>query len=421
MSTKPLVRYSRYIVPVVYLGFCLWGAWFSAHDGLSRLKSTSAVDENNLAYAQEAVRLSPSDPVAYYARSKVFSNAGDVEKGINDLQRAVELSPNDHFLWLELGYLRSQTDDLPGALDNFRRAAALAPFYAQPRWYLGHLLLSINQSDEGFAELRRAATSDPTLYTGLLDLAAQVHGNNGAEIVRVGDPRNTMERIDLARFLIERGDIKESVELLKSSDLTEADRLPLVQALATAKHFYAAYKVWAIDRGEGESGIPPFGQVTNGDFENDISGESVFNWRIGQKQDALSFSLDRREPRSGAKSLRVVFKGNSEPDAPIISQTILVEPSTRYKLVFSMRTKEIVTGGLPILIVTDQSSSDNHELSPGQKIPGGTSEWQEHELNFVTPEGAEAITLSLKRQHCTNSPCPIFGELWLDNISLRPM
>src|SRR5215211_4383329 len=177
MPVQSHIGFSRHILPAFYLLLCGWGFWFSAHDGLSRWRSGSAVPQNNITYAEEAVSLTPSDPDAYYARAKIFGAAGDVGKEIEDLRRSAELRANDYYLWLELGYAQSKTDDLQGALSSFRRSVALAPFYGQPRWYLGHTMLRISQFEEGFKELRKAAASSPDLYPELLDLAPEVYGN----------------------------------------------------------------------------------------------------------------------------------------------------------------------------------------------------------------------------------------------------
>lgn len=408
----------RYLLHAFYLCVCVGGAVFCFRDGASRYSSKLALDNNNLDYAERAVKLSPSDPVAYYSRGKVLGAAGDAAEGVEDLARAAALRPSDHFLWLELGYLQSKTEDLQRALVSLRRAVALAPHYAQPRWYLGHTLLRVNQPDEGFKELRRAAAADPELYAGLLDLAAQVYGDNLAEIERVADPQSLKERLALAQAFIKRGEVARGVGIIKVEGLTDADRLPLVQELLAAKRFYEAHEVWVLGRGRGAE---PFGLITNGEFESDKLDESGFNWKLIQKQNVVDVTLDSVEPRSGANSCRIVFKGKSDPDVPVISQIVLVEPATRYKLLFSTRAKEIVTGGLPLVVVTDLSSSEPRELCRGEQLPAGTSGWQDHELSFVTPEGTKAIAISLRRQRCLKSLCPIFGELWLDNLSMERM
>jgi tetratricopeptide (TPR) repeat protein len=409
----------RCLLQVFYLVVCVGGAVFCFRDGASRYNSKLALDNGDPDYAGRAVKLSHSDPLAYYSRGKVLGDAGDIAGGVEDLARAAALRPADHFLWLELGYLQSKTEDLQGALVSLRRAVALAPHYAQPRWYLGHTLLRVNQPDEGFRELRRAAAADPELYAGLLDLAAQVYGDNMPEIERVADPRSLKERLVLAQAFIKRGEVERGVGIVKAEGLTDADRLPLVEELLAAKRFYEAHEVWVLGRGRPDGRAGPFGLITNGEFESDRLDESGFNWKLIQKQNAVDVTLDGVEPRGGAKSCRIVFKGKSDPDMAIISQIVLVEPATRYKLVFSTRAKEIVTGGLPLVLVTDLNSSEPRELCRGEQVSGGTSGWREHELSFVTPEGTKAIAVSLRRQRCRRSPCPIFGELWLDNMSMR--
>ena len=64
---------------------------------------------------------------------------------------------------------------------DFEAAVRLAPFYAQPRWYLGNMLLQAGRLDEGFAELRRAVKSDPSYLPDTIQRATEAFaGDSGA-------------------------------------------------------------------------------------------------------------------------------------------------------------------------------------------------------------------------------------------------
>lgn len=122
--------------------------------------------------------------------------------------------------------------------------------------------------------------------------------------------------------------------------------------------------------------------------------------------------------QSGTKSLLIEFLGESNPDTPLLSQVILVKPSTRYRVNFAARTQKIVTGGLPLVTVTDSTGSKKFRAeSPA--LAQGSTDWQIVSFNFQTEPETDAITLSLQRKNCTTSPCPIFGSLWLDSFSIE--
>ena len=142
-------------------------------------------------------------------------------------------------------------------------------------------------------------------------------------------------------------------------------------------------------------------------------------WRPS-REPGLSLSLDAQHAHTGAHSLRVDFNGNSNPGAPIVSQLILAEPVTRYKLDFAARMQKIVTGGLPVIIVSE-ATGERRELGRSVALHQGTSDWQTFGFEFATGPTSEAIVVSLQRENCTSSPCPIFGTLNLDSFTLERM
>lgn len=421
MRTSEKIRdYLRYIALVIYLGVCLSAGWLSARDGLSRLKSKAALDGNDLAAAQKAVRLSPSDPEGYYARAKALGHAGDIKGGIENLKRAARLRPKDHFLWLELGFLRSQTDDPAGAINDFKRSIALAPFYAQPRWYLGNTLLSVDRYDEGFAELRRAAASDPTLYPELLELAAQVYGDAADAIQRAASPRTAEEKVALAGFFIRHDlETEEMLSFLKEGAVGEEGRKSLLKDLLAAKKYDLAFAVWAAGRPRVPGAeLSPSG-VTNPGFESGIeNSEAGFDWQFGGAQDGLRLSIDSQAAFEGRGSLRIDFKGKSALNS-IVSQMVLVSPDSRYRLSFRCKTKDLVTGGLPAVVIDGAAAGSEGRSLPGVVLPTGTTDWQNFTIDFSTPREAGPVTIVIRRNSCQERVCPAFGSLWLDAFSLE--
>jgi hypothetical protein len=129
---------------------------------------------------------------------------------------------------------------------------------------------------------------------------------------------------------------------------------------------------------------------------------------------ATSISLDSGEPHSGSKNLRIEFSGSSNPN---VSQLILVEPSRRYRINFAGRSQDVVTGGLPLLVVSD--ATDSKHLGQSAPLAKGSSEWQPFSFEFTTTPSTTAVVLSLQRENCTTSPCPIFGAISLDSFSVE--
>jgi hypothetical protein len=79
-----------------------------------------------------------------------------------------------------------------------------------------------------------------------------------------------------------------------------------------------------------------------------------------------------------------------------------------------------VTGGLPLITVTDASGYQKR-LGQSPTLSKGTSDWQVYSFELTTTPQTSAVLLSLQRENCTTSPCPIFGSILLDSFSLEQL
>src|SRR5258706_10207263 len=97
----------------------------------------------------------------------------------------------------------------------------------------------------------------------------------------------------------------------------------LLVTLLTVRAFTEAYEVWARMKGLPlTSGT----EVRDGGFEEAILvGQSGFGWQITPNVPNVTMSFDDREYQSGKRSLRVDFRGNSNPASPLLTQVLLVQ------------------------------------------------------------------------------------------------
>jgi hypothetical protein len=193
------------------------------------------------------------------------------------------------------------------------------------------------------------------------------------------------------------------------SPLSTQNRRELVQQLIAAKSFGPAFELWRPDK----SLSPPV--ILNGGFEGpiDVSGVDGFGWYIFGKPEP-KVVRDESAKLSGAASLLLGFNGDWKAPADTISQRIVVEPEKRYRISFGVRTKALVTGGPPIIVVMD--ASNNQRLGQSEAVPTPASDWQAMSFEFSTTPATEAIVLTFARAEGECKPCPIFGELWLDDF-----
>ena len=392
----------------------LWCAWGALRAGASRVVSDYAARSGQPAAADASVSLAPADPEAHYARANLAADAGDHAAAARAYEEALRLRPRDYVIWVELGKAREELGDAEGALEAFRRAVGLAPFYARPRWQLGNALMRVGRTAEAFAELRRAAESDPALYPNLLGAAWHTTGKEAGAFVRAAAPRTAGETLAVVRFLVKAGAAGEGLRVLRESGaaVSEDARRALVADLIAAEEFRGAYEARPGGRDAAAWGL------ADGGFEGEVrADDDAFGWQFARADRALRFSLDADSPREGARSLKVEYAGGSNPSSPAVSRLLVLEPGVRYRLTFSARAKELVTGGPPFVEVVSAAKSGG-SLAATPPLADATSDWQDLGLEFTAPpEGA--VRVVLKRRPCASSPCPAFGGLWLDSFGLR--
>ncbi|HKG12467.1 MAG TPA: tetratricopeptide repeat protein [Pyrinomonadaceae bacterium] len=370
--------------------------------------------------ARRAARMSPEDPETHSALGLVLYNVEDRRGALAEFERAAALRPRHFDLWVQLGRAREEAGDAEGAVAALREAMRLAPFYSEPRWQYGNVLYRRGRLDEAFAEMRRAAESNPTLYPALADLAWGTYRGDAREVERVASPRKGAERLALARLFARKGRPDLALAHFRAAGEVDAyERRSFLKELLRARQFAAAYEVWAGGR-EGVRGGA--GVFTEPGFEGRVNtSELGFGWRQEREFEGVSLSLDAQSPNSGARSLLVEWGGHASPGVSVISQLVLVEPGARYRLVFHARTESVKTGGPPVVVVADASAEDARVLAESKTLPQGTAAWQEYAAEFTPTPETEAVLVSLRRQNCDASPCPMFGRVWLDDFSLRKL
>jgi len=416
-------RLLRLTIAVVGILACLAGIRAAGRAGFARLLAYHGRASSLIPPANAAVQLSPTDSEAHFARAIALRDAGILPDAVHEMELVVSLRPHDYFMWYELSQLRDEVDDAPGALSAATESVRLAPFYGRPRWLLGNLLFRAGRYDEAFAELRRGAQSDPTLLPNVIDLAWGTYGGDVSAVEEVIQPQTELWRQTLARFYVRHQKPVEALALFrKSGNLSEPDRRALLAALIEAKHFAEAYEFWSSAMATGGQSPNTTAPLYDGGFEKGISKQNFgFGWQLSANMQGINASLDQSAPREGTHSLLLDFNGNSNPFVPVITQLVIVEPNARYHLSFGARTKDLVTGGLPFVSVTDVSGKEARVLAASQTLQPGTTGWQDFNADLTTGNETRAVLISFQRQNCNDSQCPAFGRIWLDDFSLKKL
>jgi tetratricopeptide (TPR) repeat protein len=390
---------------------CLLLMQWAARVGFSRLLSRYAVSANSLPAAEQAIRLTPTDPDAHRARAIVLSRLHRTADAEASLETAAALRPGHASLWLALGNTRDELGDTNGALAAFDEAVRAAPYYGQTHWQRGNLLLRMARYDDAFTDLREAAGSDKRLLPKLIDLAWGFSGGVPKRTEELVQIDNDQERLEFARFLARKGQSSDAVEQVRllNTPLSAENKDELIKALAGAKKFRDAFGLW-----KGSAATQP---IVNAGFEEPLVLKNTgFGWVVSDAQAKVKFAVDVSEKFSGAKSLQATFNGEWTPNA--LSQTIVLEPG-RYRITFAAKTKDLVTGGPLRMAVTN--ASNDQAIGSSEAFPPASEEWQILGAEFTVPSDAEAVELRLARDVCASSPCPIFGVVWLDEFAIQKL
>ncbi|HYV00586.1 MAG TPA: tetratricopeptide repeat protein [Pyrinomonadaceae bacterium] len=419
LSSFPSHRYLRLLLVATAIGACLFAIRSAAAFGVSRLLATYSLGARSFGAAKKAVELTPKDAEAHFARAVVLGMSDTPGQSVPELEQAVALRPADYTLWQQLGLLRDQAGDRAGAVAAFDESIRRAPSYSQPRWNRGNVLLRSGQYESAFVDLNQAAQSNPDLIPILIDLAWGISRGDVKLTEELTKINGDKMRLAFAKLLARRGKGQDALAQLRSAgNVPEAVRNELIDQLLAKSAFKEAFEIWKGAPGFQSQNEQAGPSIYDGGFEGSLSfGESGFGWRVPRDLQATSISLDSGEPHSGSKNLRIEFSGNSNPN---VSQLILLEPARHYRINFASRSQDVVTGGLPLLVVSD-AAGDSKRLGQSAPLAKGTSEWQSYSFEFTTTPATTAVVLSLQRESCTTSPCPIFGSISLDSFSVEQL
>jgi len=413
-------RYLRLFLVAVAMVGCVFAIRAAVAYGISHLLVTYSLAAGNVAAAKKAIQLTPKDAEAHLAAAAVLSLAGTPDQSVVELEQAVALRPADYGLWSELGLLRDQVGDTPGALKAFDEAVARAPYYSQPRWNRGNALLRSQQYEAAFNDLNQAAQSNPDLIPSLLDLGWGLSRGDVKLTEHLVQINGDKMRIAFAKLLARHGKAQEAIaQLGGAGNVPEAISSELIDQLLAKGAFKEAFDIWRNATGPKDNKEPAGPSIYDGGFEGSLSlGAGGFGWRVPRDLQSTSVSLDSNQPHTGSQSLRIDFSGNSNPGSLVLSQLLLVEPAGHYRINFASRSQDVVTGGLPLFVVND-ASGDLKRLGQSLPLAKGASNWQPFSFEFTTTPTTTAVVLSLQRENCTTSPCPIFGSVSLDSFSVE--
>jgi tetratricopeptide (TPR) repeat protein len=400
--------------------FCVLAAYFVARWGFGH---TIAQHTNIKEIAEFSTELAPYDSETYYRLGLLNEKSflvDDWTKSLQDYEKAISVAPNDFRLWLALGKARERTGDGDGAEKALRKALELAPNYSEVHWVFGNTLLRQGKADEAFVEIRKAVENDPLYGNPAVITAWQTFDGDVAQISqKIGD--SIPIKAGLASFLAKEQKFDEAfafwntVPEKERSTTYKKSGEEFVTRLLEAKRFRDALTVQTqIVDAEAEKFT--VGKIFNGDFEKDGGwNTSVFNWRIADGSQP-QIGLDDGQKHGGNRSLVIVFNSNTGQEFRPIQQTIAVEGGKNYKLEVFYRSE---LKGLLSVKWEIADANDGKVLAATDAAGPAVSDWGALSAGFTTLPATQAVIIRLAPVACKQSICPIAGNIWFDDISLK--
>ena len=402
--------------------FAILFGWFAIRWQLGNMLAvlTLPTEPNAKEIARLANNFSPSDPLTNWlvaSTEKDVFTPEKIEESLKGFTETVRLAPYDYRWWIELGRAFEQSDKPFEAEKAYRRAVELAPQYTYPHWQIGNFYLRQDRSEEAFAALKKAAEDNTVYRQQVFSIAWDFYGQDAARVEEIAGEISTV-KTDLAKFYALKGRAEDSLRIWNTLSDEEKENNEAVAKLI-AQVLYEKQRYRSAVEFVSQLGIEPkakFGTVQNGGFEDEMGKADYiyFDWKVTPTE-KMDVKRDSTQKHGGNRSLRVTFNGFAEPQLYNIYQTIALEGGAKYRLSFWLKTENLKSAGTPLLEIVN--TADSKLITASKPFPTGTTEWQQINLDFTMPDGAEAVYIRTARSYCGDS-CPIVGMFWYDDFEI---
>lgn len=361
----------------------------------------------------------PFDAEIFARRSAKFVRAGNNEEALVSLQKAIKYRPFDFALWEKVGQLQQSANQIEQAEESLHRAIELAPNYGSPLYHYGRLLINKGEIREGYSYLRNAFRRDPQFFYDVANIAWGETNGDGAKTIELLSPLLDHEAAMLNMFFFEEGVYSPIVDLTcKNNELPQEHHNILARRLLEKREYYNAFKVYRRICSDSEEFETVF---ENGDFLNgEINDRVGFGWRSNNLPPTVSFQIRPSASENNLPGLDVTFAGNSDPKHPLLTQLLIVEHNQKYRIEFRYRSTELITGGVPLILLIPKSKATDGQITEIELLPD-SSGWRTEKAEFLASKIDEAIEVRLIRRSCGVEFCPIFGRLELTDFKISKL
>ncbi len=394
--------------------------FFSGKAYLAELWNASSKPELWL----KAARLEPGD-AEYWGHVGLYKqwdlSSGGIHEVVSYLQRATQVDPRSADLWMELADAYQTSGDPVHAQEAYAKAQSNYPISSEVAWRYGSFLLYEGKFSDGYTEIQRAISIDPSLTQNAIAECWQSNPSVAPIVDKVlpDKPEYYLEAIDyfVSQNLPGPALAIWNRQLTLGLPIKLANTIPLVDVLIDQDRMAEAQQIWhqAIEaanwpRGSGNTGSLVF----NGRFEQDIMNGG-FDWREMPVTGA-NFGSDRRIAHAGSRSFRVRFDGRENLDFQNLFQYVPVQSKASYHFSAYVRTEEISTDSGIRFEILDPRHPSEVQVVTSNVI--GTNPWTLVEADLVTGPDTHLLKITLRRIPSWKFDNKLSGTVWVDDVSL---
>ncbi len=332
-----------------------------------------------------ALLAAPLDPGGWLSIARLYQDVGPESQAQRARVMAWDLAPNDPGIRWALAMEELRSGEPANAIPHIRAVIAVDPRRREAALALGRRLL---RTREWLMELI------PDLQEPLQEALVQLQ--EGGDLPNV---RLAWERLS-ALGPVDPGLTTSYVEfLLRQKESAEARRV-----------WVRTFDGAADEKGTSDA-------VWNGGFEVEPVWGGGLAWHR-ERRPQSKVELDSRVAKSGARAVRLEFRGRSDVDVVPLWQLVPVRQNSPYVLQVWMRTRGLTTTSGPRIEVLDAESKAVLAMTVGLT---GSSDWVRLSADFRTPPGVSLLLLRLRRAPSLFPEEHLRGFAWVDEVSLRPL
>ena len=399
---------------VLFAGGCLVMVSFYLFFAIRSYRAYRLAEMGNF---ESAIKLEPgnADYHQQFGQLQLFTDPR-TQHSIESLTRSVALNPYSARTWLALASAHQVHGDSEQQRKAILQAVSMDATTPEIAWEAAIFFVARGEVDPALRYLRVVSEYDsPTLA---LDAAWRLT-HDPEKILHSSMPETVAAHTQFLRLMVANNQPA-------GAEKTWAHLMQMRQSFDPKLVFF--YFDYLVQRQDGAAArnawrdlvglIPALSNynnltnsIVNADFEEELLNGGL-DWQF-KTTSGTSLALDTSNFYSGARSLAITYKGESNFDSGV-SQFIPVEPNSRYQLTAYTKGDQISSANGPYLTVSDARTSI--QIAKTEEFTGSYP-WKPASLEFQIGPDTSVVVLAINRNP---SSTRIRGKLWLDNLSLIP-